>query len=703
MTPNPKEEYIRTVCLECRTQCGILVHVKDGQAVELKNDPARPNPKNKICEKSKVALERLNHPDRLRFPLKRAGVRGEGKWERISWDEALSTLAERLLEYRTSHGAESVAFIKGHYDRRCDLVSRLGNTFGTPNIASIDYSCYIPSASGRLMTYGFDGRPDFLGFPDCVMCWGTSALPPLKKDAKFIVVDAIRTKAAEKADIWLQPRPATDLALALGFINVIITEKLYDRAFVEQWTTGFQKLEQHIQQYTPDKVAEITWVPSEKIVAAARLFSSYPYACLQTGNASDDSYNSTQFARAASIIQAILGLLDKSGGTVEGNGKPIDREGTAADVLRDILPSEQMNKKLGREYGHFPVDPLWDTIVNKPAELQPQYLVKSILEKTPYQVQAAVVMGSNPVMTWANSKKVYEAFENIPFLAVADIFITPTASLADIILPSTTYFEADAIIVGKLGHGDTYVQAQQKAVQIGECRSDLEIIISLAKRLGLSQYFWDNPNDYLDAYLKETGITFKELCGRPCHISSGIRYRKYLTNGFNTPSGKVELYSRLCEKWGFEPLPVYHEPKETHVSAPELAKEYPLILTSAHDQNYAHSQDRMLDFLRAKYPDPLVVIHPLTANKLGIADGEAVYIENKRGKIKQRAKLSDVVDPRVIWPGYGWWFPEKGASSQYGWDDANLNILTDDSTPCSPEIGSPTMRGFLCKIYKADT
>jgi anaerobic selenocysteine-containing dehydrogenase len=488
----------------------------------------------------------------------------------------------------------------------------------------------------------------------------------------------------------------------LGLLNIIITEKLYDRNFVDRWTTGFEKLEKHIEKYTPEKVAAITWVPAEKIKKAARVFSSHRYACLNTGNASEDSYNSTQFARAASIIQSVLGHLDVPGGTIQLTGKTLGREGTAADVLSDILPKEQIKKKLGTEYGHFPADPLWYTIVNKPAELQPQYLIKSILEKTPYQVQAAIILGSNPVMTWCNSKRVYEALKKISFLVVADLFMTPTASLADIILPGASYLEADAVIVGSSGHGDTFIKAQQKVAQIGECRSDLEIAISLAGSLGLGKYFWKDLHVYLDEYLKDSGITFEELRRHSCIISSGMKYRKYLKNGFNTPSGKVEIYSSLCEKWGYEPLPVYHEPKDTPVSAPELALEYPMILTSAHDKNYTHSQDRNLKIFREKYPEPLAVIHPATAGKLGISEGDLAYIENKRGRIKQKIKISEEVDPRVVSVGYCWWFPEKGASLQYGWDEANLNILTDDSPPFSPEIGSPSMRGFLCKVYKAD-
>jgi anaerobic selenocysteine-containing dehydrogenase len=552
------------------------------------------------------------------------------------------------------------------------------------------------------MTYGFDGRPDFAGNPDCVMCWGNSNNPPLKEDTKLIVVNSIKTEAAERADIWLQPRPASDLALALGILNVIINENLYDKEFVNKWTTGFDRLKEHVQKYPTDKVAEITWVPAGKITEAARLFSSFKYACLQTGNASEDTYNSTQFARAASIIQAICGLLDIPGGTIQATAGAIDREGTAEDVLRDRLSPEQANKKLGKEYGHFPVDPLWETIVNKPAELQPQYLVKSILDKTPYEIQAALVMGSNPVMTWCNSKRVYEAFKEINFLVVSDIFFTPTASLADIILPSASYLEADAVLVGGMGLGDSYLQAQQKVVQVGECRSDLEIVISLAEKLGLGEYFWKDLHTYLDVYLDKVGITFDELRKRNCLVSSGTQYRKCLEKGFKTPSGKVEIYSSLCEKWGYEPLPVFHEPRETIFSAPELVPKYPLTLTSAHDKNYIHSQGRHLETLRKLSPKPLVTLHPATAESLGIQEGDDVYIENPRGRIVQTATLNEAVDPRVVNVAYGWWFPEEGASGQYGWNRANINILTDDSPPYSPEIGSPAMRGFLCKVYKAE-
>lgn len=247
-----------------------------------------------------------------------------------------------------------------------------------------------------------------------------------------------------------------------------------------------------------------------------------------------------------------------------------------------------------------------------------------------------------------------------------------------------------------------HLEPQQKVVQIGECRPDLEIISGLAARLGLEEHFAPDLHALLDKYLEPMGMTFEELRRRPGVVSSWVKYRKHLERGFNTPSGKVELYSSLCEQWGYEPLPTYHEPEETPASAPEMLSEYPLVVTSSHGANYVHSQDRYLRSLREKEPEPMVGIHPDTAAGLGISEGDSVFVESRRGRIKQKATLTTVVDPRVVNVGYGWWFPERGEAEMFGWDEANLNILTDDRPPYSPEIGSPKMRGFLCKVYRAE-
>ena len=700
MTSKSESRVVRTICMECSASCGMNVFVEDGKAVRVESAPDTRGASNRFCSRAKASLERLYSPSRLLYPLKRAGGRGEGKWERITWEQALDATARAFEEAKESHGAESVSLAKGAYRRQADYVSRLGNVFGTPNVTSVDNTCYIPSASARLMTYGFDGMPDLAGDPECLVLWGNSPNPPIREGQKLIVVNVLKTEAAKRADIWLRPRPGTDLALALGMLGVIVNEGLYDHDFVTQWTVGFEGLQGHLLDYPLDKVEQITWVPADKIAEAARVFAAASPGCLWNGNASDDTYNSTQCARAFAILQSVCGNLDVPGGTCHFRGT-IVYEGTDRDVLRSKLPPEQNTRKLGAEKGYFPPHDLWDSIVHKPVEVHPQHVLDAILTHEPYPVKVLGVFGTNPMLTWSNSRRVKQALEEIDFLVVADLVMTPTAALADIVLPVSSYLETDAVVVADGDPGLFYLEPQQKVVQVGECRSDLEIIRDLAERLGLADYFAPDLERLLDSYLEPMGMTFAELRRRPGTISSQIKYRKYLNDGFATPSGKVELQSSLCEQWGYEPLPIYHEPEETPVSAPEMLEEYPLILTNEHEPNYVHSQDRYLQSIRKNKPEPLVNIHPDTAAGLGIDQGDEVFIENPRGRIKQKATLDPGIDPRVVSVGYGWWFPERDEVDLFGWDEANLNILTDDAPPYSPEMGSPKMRGFLCKVYKA--
>jgi len=276
------------------------------------------------------------------------------------------------------------------------------------------------------------------------------------------------------------------------------------------------------------------------------------------------------------------------------------------------------------------------------------------------------------------------------------MFMTPTASMADIVLPVASFLEFDSIVQPSR---HSVAQVQQGIAEIGECRSDYRILKELAKKLGLAEYFWDNDEQALDAVLKPAGLTFREF--RKVGAISGVKlYRTYEGSGFETPSHKVELYSSQLEKWGFDPLPVFRELPETPFSNPELAREYPLTFTSWKVEPFRHSGGRQIASLRSSHPEPLVSIHPETAGKLGIKEGDWVYIETKRGKIRQKATLIDSLDTRVIGVDYAWWFPEQGVSSQYGWADSNVNVLTDSEPPYSREMGSANFRGVLCKVYK---
>jgi anaerobic selenocysteine-containing dehydrogenase len=706
---------VKSVCGLCVGNCGVLVTLKEGKAVGIEGDPESPINQGALCPIGLASLEYLYHPDRLAHPLRRAGGRGEGKWRQISWDEAFSLTAEALNKVKQEYGPEAVAMVQGSAKGSMDThLVRLANAFGTPNVVCAEQVCHMPRVVAAEVTFGFFPSADYGYPPACVISWAANDAETLfwrhkglvqavNKGAKLIAVDPRETEVTRMADLWLRVRPGSDLVLALGMVNVVINEGLYDKDFVDKWTVGFDKLKTHVQDYPPDRVAEITWVPADLIVKAARLYATNRPGHIEWGNALDHNVNSFQASRAISILMAITGNLGVPGGEVESRGSGYrfgDTESSESGVLgrwsaqmelRDKIPREKRKSKVGADLNMLP----------DVRYVLPQSAIKSILEGDPYHIRAAFVQASNPLACWPNTQETYRALKKLDFLAVSDMFMTPTAALADIVFPVASYLEFDGIQMPPNGE---LVQLQRKVAQIGECRSDHEIINGLAKKLGLEEYFWVSIDDFWDAILEPVGLTFKEF--KKIGLFTGKeeqsnRYRRYEQNGFKTPSGKVELYSSRLKEWGFDPLPAYYEPPETPYSDPELAKEYPLIFISWKRKPYRHSGGRQIASLRGSHPEPIIMIHPETADKLGIKEGYWVYIETERGKIRQKATLTASIDPRVVGVDYGWWFPEKRASELYGWAESNVNILTNDKPPFNREMGSANLRGFLCKVYKA--
>jgi anaerobic selenocysteine-containing dehydrogenase len=708
-----KTEIVKSVCGLCGGNCGVLITLEAGKPVKIKGDPESPPNRGSLCKIGLASLEYLDHPDRLKHPLKRVGGRGEGNWQQISWDEAFGLAADALNKVKQEYGPQAVAMVHGSAKGQMDThLVRLANAFGTPNVVCSDHVCHVPRMLATEFTFGFLPDGEFEPPPACVMVWGANIaatrfnvyrnfLKAVEKGARVIAIDPLQTGIAKTADLWLQVRPGSDLALALGMIKIIIDEQLYDKEFVNKWTVGFEKLETHVQDYPPERVAEITWVPADSIVKAARWYATHKPSHIEWGNALDQQLNSFQAGRAISILMALTGNLGVVGGEIETLGSGFrdgdpNREGSQIGVrgrwsyeleLRDTLSRDDRKKK---------VDP---NLLPDFRYVLPQSVVRSILEEHPYPIRAMFVQASNPLSCWPNIQKVYQSFRKLDFLAVSDMFMTPTAAMADIVFPVASYLEFDGIQVNAPG---TIAQFQQKVAQIGECRSDYEIINDLAKKLGLGGYFWDNMDDFWDAILKPTGLTFDEFKKvSPFTGKKKVRqYKQYEETGFRTPSGKVELYSKELEELGFDPLPTYHEPPETPYSDPELAKEYPLLCTTWKLEVYRHSGGRQIPSLRHLHPDPVVILHPETASKLGIKEGEWVSIETKRGKIRQKADLSAGVDRRVVVVDHAWWFPERDETDLFRYADSNYNVLTNDKPPFNNEVGSFTIRGLACKVSK---
>ncbi len=680
--------------------CGILAHVENGKIMKMEGDPDSPISGGTLCAKGIAQAERLNHPDRLIHPMKRTGERGAGNWERISWDEALDTIAGKIAETIERESEKAVSFAQGTpKGLELFLMIRLANLLNIPNIATPGNICHMPRETASNLTCGFFPIPDYSGLPACVIVWGSNLFQTNEEGilgsqlkgavdhgAKLIVIDPRKTGMASRADLWLRPRPGTDLALALGMLRVIVDEVLYEKTFVENWTTGFPELVDHLQHYPLERVSEITWVPKEQIVKAARLFSRAKPACIQWGNALEHNLNSVQCARALLILMAMTGSLEAPGGNVNRPGPPIMKPG---ELVQSRKFPDRKEKVLSPEF----------RLATLMGFVPSQLIVKAILTGKPHPIQTMYIQGGNPLLSYANAKETFEAVKKLKFLAVSEIFMTPTARLADILLPAASNFEFDDI--GHFGLPLGFILARPKVVEPrGECWPDSKILNDLGKRLGYAPYFWNDMGECLDQILKPAGMTYDNF--RNVGMLKGKwEYRSYEKEGFNTPSRKVEIFSKRLEEWGYDPLPRYRELPESPYSTPKLFEEYPLIFTSAKDPFYFHSSNRNLPSLRKLSPDPVALIHPETASRLRIEEGDWISIETIRGTIQQRAKLTPEIDPRVVVLSFGWWFPERGDLELFGWKESNLNILTDNGPPYDPAIGSAPLRAVLCRVQKA--
>ena len=713
------KKIIRTCCQSSHSECGVLVHVRDGKVIRIEGDPDHPYTKGFICVKGLAQPQVIYHPDRLRHPLRRSGERGSGKWERVSWDEALEGIATMLTQVRETFSPEAIATLHGTAPRPTSApTALLAHALGSPNLISTNWHiCGTPTRLAQTCTLGqvvmMDEGPDYEA-ADCIVVWGANPvvshpargieiLKAKKRGARLIVVDPRRTPLAKQADFWLQVRPGTDVALALGMIYTIIEEELYDKEFVSKWCRGFDDLRAHIKQYTPEKVAEITWVPVEMIKEAARTYATTKPAAFHHRVAIEQNINSVQTSRAFSILIALTGNIDVVGGNLlsmkpKGYVPEGDIVGTSRNS-RFRLSSETEQKRVGSK--DYPL--IAGSFLTRASKfVHPALGFEAMLTGRPYPIKALYCAGGNP-LNIQNTRTVWEALKNLDLLIVTDFFMTPAAEIADYVLPATHWLERDECCDFKYLN---CISARQKAAEpYFECWDDLKIAIELVKRIPWAnrQFLpWNDVDELNDFRVKGMGMTFKDL-KNVGSITIPRQYKKYEEGGFDTLSGKVELYSEVFEKFGYSPLPVFMEPPESPVSTPQLAEAYPLILiTGGRYRGYFHSEGRQIPRLRNLVPDPEIEIHPDTANKAGIANGDWVWVETPRvkgEKVRLRAKLTPEIDPRVVHAAHAWWFPEK-PSPEHGCFDSNINTVLSFDPPRELICGSVPLRGTLCRIER---
>ncbi len=704
-----EKKIIKTTCKSCHGGCGVLVTVEDGVITHIEGNPDTPT-WGTMCSKGLSSIQHINHPDRLKYPLKRMGQRGEGKWQRISWDEALDTIENKMKESIEKYGPSSIAVSQGTGRGYNRYTHRLARSIGTANIITPGYICHSPrlgmyglvTGYGRLYCdyHGWGGE-----FPKTQISWAkqleiSSAdsemavwfLNSLKHVKNLIVIDPRETAISSRATLWLQIRPGTDAALALGMINVIISEGLWDKDFVENWTYGFDKLKERVQDYTPERVAEITWLKAEDIIKAARLFAVDTPGCIQVGSSLERQANCGQTVRSIICLMGVTGNIERPGSMMSW---VVPDTGLLEEFFLELPLTDQMRKGIvGSEQYKM----------GAARTAHSDSVIKQLCNGNSV-VKVWFSVGGQQLVHLANTKEVMQALLNVDFLAHADQFMGPMAEYADILLPAAHWLEMDDIYNM---HPRFMIEAINKTVDPpGEAWPDNKIFNEVGKRMAPDLWF-ENVEKMLDYTLRKGNITWKEFSKKVVLAKTGKDqiYYKYKTDywkkggGFPTPTGKLELYSTVLEELGYDALPYFQEPGESPISTPELAKEYPLVLSTGYRQPfYFLSQYRNIPWLRSFQKDPVVQIHPDTAKEIGIKDSDWAWIETPRGRIKQKARLFPGIHPGAVMATANCFYPEE-PGPLHGLLKSNPNVLTSNDH-CDPMYGSPDLTALLCKVYRA--
>lgn len=710
------------VCASCDCFCPVVAKVKDGRVVKVMTRD-HPVLKDVLCMKGAYAPKSFAHPDRLMHPLKRVGARGDGNWRRVTWDEAMDDIADRLRTVVDQYGPEAFAVAQANANISLDngLARRFMNHLGSPNwIGGIAY-CMGNTAAVSRMVYGWYPRADALN-SKCIVLFGhdprrhswTMVYKSIRlaqaKGAKLIVLDPRRSENAERADVWLPLRAGTDAAMAFGWLNVIIEEELYDKDFVRDWTVGFEQLAERVREFPLDRVAEITSVDAELIAEAVRLYATTKPASIPWSPITDQQISSTSAIRLQCILRALTGNLDVTGGDTFVGFNPAVRSDTEIE-MHDVLSDEQKAKQLGadehpvftyrgmealgdpteRVWGHR-----WANLVSGCYMANPMAVFKAMEDGDPYPVKAFFAIANNTLMSFANTRRIYDALMNQDLIIAFEHVMTPTAQLADYVLPGDSWLERPSMIAGI---------SDQAMDPPGECRSIVSLWHELAKRMDLGDAFpWETAEQLLDYRLEPSGTTWPEAVAagrtpnlhRGQHANSGER--QYLEKGFATPSGKVELYSSVLEGLGFDPLPYYRD-------VPPLTDEYPMYLfIGLPDDEYYRTGHRHVPELRRRAQDPMLLLNEEDARSLGIEEGEWARVENSTGTVLGRVYIRSSMPTGLVRVPHGWWKPESrpGGENMSGmWAFADAQVTPDDDPELiDREQGIPHMKGLPCRVVK---
>lgn len=689
----------KTICSICNpdSHCGIDAYVKDKKLIKVEGTASNPHSAGILCAKGAAQRQYVYNKERLLYPMKRVGKRGSGEFERISWEEAYETIADKLNRYKACDSAESVCFFSGFAKWYRVGLARLAAAFGTPNYATESSTCFRATQLSWKLVFGAGTQPDFQN-AGLMVIWSKNPaysqfyqsrliFDRLEQGMKLIVVDPRNTPMTEKADLHLKLRPGTDGALALAIAHVMIKEQIYDREFVEGYTWGFEEYKAYVAEFTPERGEQLTGVPREQIIEAARMYAFVkPAAMMVSASPVVHHVNGIQNYRAVMMLVGLTGNFDVKGGNVV---TPYGYCYSSSFVKTNerAFEGERFDKKRGIGEEEFPV---WFRLVRD--EVQAVRIPDYVLKKKPYPLKAIVGFGLNHRM-WPDSGYMRRALEEIEFFVNTELFMTPTCRYADLLLPACSSMERSEIKV----YNENYVICSEQAIEpLGESKNDMQIILDLAKALKLDDEMLSmSYEECMDFLLKPAGVSLDELKKHPGGMYAPIiqphKERAYQTEGFHTPSKKMEFCSMVLkdypEREGYDPLPVYRTFYQVY---PHLSpSDYPFILSSGcRKPQLVHTRCYRMPWLTSLEDTALADIHPEDAQRLLLEQGEEILISTPKGSLTARANITRIGQKGVVFFYHG--DPER---------DPNELMDKDYLDPIS---GFPGYKSFVCGVKKKE-
>jgi anaerobic selenocysteine-containing dehydrogenase len=670
---NDNIKRIPTVCGMCGPEagCGIYAHVENGRFVGIEGMEESPINKGKLCPKAYGSMQWVYSPQRLKYPLKRIGKRGEGKFAKISWDEAIDIIATKLLEQKEQYGPETLGILSPASRSYSTLLYRFLMAHGSPNYGHSGI-CFKQRHFAFMYTFGgIRPIPDYDN-ADLILIWGKqpiystaskggirTLIEAKRRGTTLISIKPSFEPDTAKSDMWVPIRPGTDAALALGMLHVIINENLYDSAFVEKWCYGFDEFRDHVQQYTTQWAEEITGIPKDQIELVARKYATAGSAAIDMGNGFEHAPSACDAVRAVSILIAITGNLDRKG----GNTIAMDSTMPAANSIRleENHTPELRDKLVGPEF------PLVFQPFTEGLAAAYFKILESVLTEDPHRIRTIIAPGTQPLVSTRGTKTVIEALEKVDFFVTIDMMQTAEHNYADIVLPVACSYESDY----PFEITSNWITASRKVIEPqGDYKSMQEFWFELAVKMGYSDDFWGGDVDKcMDYQLEPFDISFEELNSLPHGISYPTKapeYEKYeRLFGIKTttipsvpflPQQKVAIKNTTFESAGYSAFPEWVEPPESLTASPHLKEKYPLIFSDYHTSKvFNASWLRNIPILREILPFPTLDINTQTAEERGIKDGDEVLVESAHGSIKLKARVFSGIRPDTVMALHGWW------------------------------------------------